>query len=49
VIADLLGLSAAMAAVAALTFASGAVVAIRMRETLPRASALSTPRPNLLD
>jgi MFS family permease len=48
-IADLLGLSAAMAAVAALTFASGAVVAIRMRETLPRASALSTPRPNLLD
>ncbi|MEX2124845.1 MAG: MFS transporter [Woeseia sp.] len=49
VIADLLGLSAAMAAVAALTFASGAVVAIRMHETLPRAKALSTPRPNLLD
>jgi MFS family permease len=49
VIADLLGLSAAMAAVAALTFASGALVAVRMRETLPRASALSTPRPNLRD
>jgi len=49
VIADLLGLSAAMAVVAALTFASGAVVAIRMHETLPRARALSTPRPNLLD
>jgi MFS family permease len=49
VIADLLGLSAAMAAVAALTFASGAVVAVRMRETLPRTSALSTPRPNLRD
>ena len=49
VIADLLGLSAAMAAVAALTFASGAVVAVRMRETLPRTSALSTSRPNLRD
>jgi MFS family permease len=49
VIADLLGLSAAMAVVAALTFASGAVVAIRMHETLPRARALSKPRPNLLD
>jgi MFS family permease len=49
VIADLLGLSAAMAAVAALTFASGAIVAIRMNETLPRTSVLSAPRPNLLD
>lgn len=45
VIADLLGLPAAMAAVAALTFASGAVVALRMRETLPRAKAVSAPRP----
>lgn len=34
-IADALGLSAAMVAVAVLTFASGVVVAIRMRETLP--------------
>jgi MFS family permease len=34
-LADALGLSAAMVAVAALTFASGVVVAIRMRETLP--------------
>jgi MFS family permease len=48
-IADLVGLSAAMAAVAALTFASGAVVAIRMQETLPRVRASSAPRPNLLD
>jgi MFS family permease len=48
-IADLFGLSAAMAAVTALTFASGVVVAIRMHETLPRARALSTPRPNLPD
>jgi MFS family permease len=35
IVADALGLSAAMAAVAVLTFASGVVVAIRMRETLP--------------
>ena len=34
-IADALGLSAAIAAVAAATFASGVVVAFRMRETLP--------------
>ncbi|HEY4644725.1 MAG TPA: MFS transporter [Steroidobacteraceae bacterium] len=34
-IADALGLSAAMAAVAALTFGSGVVVAIRLNETLP--------------
>ena len=33
IVADALGLSAAMAAVAALTFVSGVVVAIRMRET----------------
>ncbi len=35
VLADALGLSAAIAAVAVVTFASGVVVAIRMRETLP--------------
>jgi len=33
-IADALGLSAAMSAVAALTFVSGVIVAVRMRETL---------------
>jgi hypothetical protein len=36
VLADGLGLSAAMCFVAALTFASGLVVALRMRETLQR-------------
>lgn len=35
IVADALGMSAAMVAVAVLTFASGVVVAIRMRETLP--------------
>jgi MFS family permease len=35
VLADALGLSAAIASVAVVTFASGVVVAIRMRETLP--------------
>lgn len=35
VIADAFGLAAAIAAVAVMTFASGAVVALRMRETLP--------------
>jgi MFS family permease len=44
-IADALGLSAAIAAVAALTFASGAVVAIRMSETLPRAGPASPSPP----
>jgi MFS family permease len=44
-IADALGLSAAIAAVAALTFASGVVVAIRMSETLPRVPG----RPNALE
>jgi predicted MFS family arabinose efflux permease len=34
VLADALGLSAAMSFVGALTFASGLVVALRMRETL---------------
>ncbi len=38
-IADALGLPAAMTAVAVLTFASGVVVAVRMRETLPTRSA----------
>lgn len=37
--ADALGLPAAMWLVAALTFASGVVVALRMSETLPRAAA----------
>jgi MFS family permease len=44
-IADALGLSAAIAAVAALTFASGVLVALRMRETLPRVSG----RPNAFE
>jgi predicted MFS family arabinose efflux permease len=35
VIADAFGLSAAIAAVVIVTFASGVVVAVRMRETLP--------------
>lgn len=39
VTADLLGLSGAMWTVAAITFASGVVVAVRMRETLRRPSA----------
>jgi predicted MFS family arabinose efflux permease len=42
VTADALGLPAAMWLVAALTFASGVVVAVRMRETLQR-SALAAP------
>jgi MFS family permease len=36
VIADVLGLAAALWIVAALTFASGLVVALRMRETMQR-------------
>jgi MFS family permease len=39
VIADALGVPAAMWSVAALTFASGIVVAVRMRETMRRATA----------
>jgi MFS family permease len=35
ILADAFGLSAAIAAVAAVTFASGVAVAVRMRETLP--------------
>jgi MFS family permease len=42
-IADALGLSAAIAAVAAVTFASGLVVAFRMRETLPARLQATTP------
>lgn len=42
VIADAFGLSAAIAAVAAVTFASGVVVAVRMRETLPARLQVST-------
>ena len=42
--ADALGLPAAMSLVAALTFASGVVVAVRMRETLRRAVDGATPR-----
>lgn len=38
-VADALGLSPAIAVVAALTFASGVLVAIRMNETLPSATA----------
>jgi MFS family permease len=41
-IADALGLSAAIAAVAAVTFASGVVVAFRMRETLPARLQVTT-------
>lgn len=45
IIADALGLPAAMWAVAGLTFASGIVVALRMSETLKRASSAGdTPR-----
>ena len=42
VIADAAGFSAAIATVAVLTGASGLVVAVRMRETMPRVSSLST-------
>ncbi len=41
IVAQALGRSTAIAVVAALTFVSGAVVAVRMRETHPRAPALS--------
>ncbi|MCC7537280.1 MAG: MFS transporter [Deltaproteobacteria bacterium] len=43
--ADALGLSAAMWIVAALTFASGVVVAVRMRETLPPSRHAKTAGP----
>jgi MFS family permease len=41
--ADLLGMSAAIAAIAALTFLSGVVVTAVMRETLPRPAPASRP------
>jgi hypothetical protein len=41
IVAHALGQSTAIAVVAGLTFASGAVVAVRMRETHPRVPALS--------
>ncbi len=44
--ADALGLPAAMWLVAALTFASGVVVAVRMRETLRRSESESTSSAN---
>ena len=44
VLADALGLPSAMWAVAALTFASGVVVAVRMQETLKRAPAAGATR-----
>ena len=46
--ADALGLAAAMGLVAALTFASGVVVAVRMSETLRRPAA-PTPPPTSVD
>ena len=42
VLADALGLPAAITAVAAMTFVSGVVVAVRMRETLPALSSVRT-------
>lgn len=42
IVADALGLPAAMWIVAALTFGSGAIVAVRMRETLKRAPAAAS-------
>ena len=44
VLADAFGLSTAITAVAAVTFASGVVVAIRMRETLPARLLRATSR-----
>ena len=45
-IADALGLPAAMWAVAALTFASGVVVAVRMEETMRRGGATEAKEPS---
>jgi MFS family permease len=42
VVADAFGLSAATITIAALTFASGLVVLVRMRETLPRPSTVAS-------
>ena len=47
IVADAFGLSAATLTIAALTFASGVVVAVRMRETLRR-EASAPPRPEAL-
>jgi MFS family permease len=44
VMADALGMSAAIGAVAVVTFASGVVVAVRMRETLPAGLLRSSSR-----
>ena len=38
-VADMFGLTEAIFTIAALTFASGVVVAMRMQETLPRAKS----------
>ncbi len=44
IVAHQLGQDAAIAVVAALTLGSGAIVAVRMRETLSQARALATQR-----
>jgi MFS family permease len=44
VLADLVGICFAIGAVAALTFASGVIVLVRMYETLPRPDAAQRPR-----
>jgi MFS family permease len=49
VIADALGLPAAMWAIAALTFASGVVVALRMTETLRPAAGAREPGPTCVE
>jgi len=49
VIADALGLPAAMWAVAGLTFASGVVVALRMTETLRPTAGARTPEPTCVE
>lgn len=49
IIADALGLSAAMWTVAGLTFASGVVVALRMTETLRPAAGAQAPEPTSLE
>jgi MFS family permease len=45
-VADAFGLSAATLTIAALTFASGVVVAVRMRETLRREASSNTAHPD---
>jgi MFS family permease len=46
IVADAFGLSAAMLTIAALTFASGVVVAVRMRETLRRDTPSKPAKPS---